>query len=501
MSIPPQLASKYPDFAVMNSASSLATMYDTQAWKLKIGRAWSAYNGVFPNALKVGPGAPNDNVNLSLARVIVDKSTSFLFGRGLTINLDKEETRSPVEKWFDDCFDYNQMEALFQRLSTNGGIYGHVFVKIRIESPFPRMIILDPSKVSVVTAPDDYTQVNEYRVTWENHQESNSQRKVVYRQRMIRVPAIPSEIIDGFPTQPVEASWQIIDQRAEARPDGIVDDRDWVTIRQETWPFPFAPVVDCQNLPMPNDFWGQSDIEPDVIGLIESANRAMSNINKIIRNHAHPRTVTIGLEGAQQEQFRMSADGVLHLPGDKTQVDIKNLEMQSDLASSLAYYEKVRDAIYELSRTPEVASGKVQDLSYLSAMAMQILYGPMMEKTRVKRLTYGYMLQELCRRLGAIAGKGNMLMVDIVWPDTFPRDAQVESLTAMNKLQVGFSKDTIISELDGNPEYERERRKADMNEAVELAQRSAPPKPIANGGNTQPRGETPPATKSNGTKT
>ena len=141
---------------------------------------------------------------------------------------------------------------------------------------------------------------------------------------------------------------------------------------------------------------------------------------------------------------------------------IDNLEMNSDLASSLNFYRTLREAMYEVSLTPEIASGKAKEVSYLSAMAMQILYGPMIEKTNAKQMTYGPFLKELNRRILVIMGIESPEPVNIVWPITFPRDVQVEVATAMNKLQVGFSSDTLVSELGGDPEYERNRRADDI---------------------------------------
>lgn len=197
------------------------------------------------------------------------------------------------------------------------------------------------------------------------------------------------------------------------------------------------------------------------MGMNEAINRSASNINKIIRNHAHPKTYTIGLEGDQAKRLLIDADGMLHIPGDPSQVKLDNLEMNSDLASSLNFYKTLREAMYEVSLTPEIASGKAKEVSYLSAMAMQILYGPMIEKTNAKQMTYGPFLEELNRRILIIMGVENPDPVMVVWPITFPRDVQVEVATAVNKLNIGFSSDTLISELGGNPEYERQRRADD----------------------------------------
>lgn len=463
----------------------------------KLNRAWDAYNGRYAKPLRVRPNAPDFNVLVNYSRMIVDKSVSFLFGRPVTFNLDDEETRSPDEKLLDDIFRFNQKDTLFQSLAHNGSIFGHFFLKIHMGKPYPKLLVIDPRRVTVITAHDDYTNVLMYIIAWDVEDPKNMTRKIAYRQRIVALPeeTIFDEngIVQGFTPK----RWKIEDQQASARWSiGVVDERTWTTSSEEIWPYEFPPIVDSQNMPSPNTYWGQSDIEPDIINLIESSNRVVSNLNKTIHNHANPLTWTAGLSPEQAKVIARDSDGVIHLPGDPQMNTIQNLEMKSDMSSTLNMYDSLKEAIYIVSRTPEVASGKVQDLSYLSAMAMQILYGPMLEKVNTKQMTYGYFLIELCRRLLELSGRGPEHYVDIVWPETFPRDAQVESLTAVNKLQLGFSKDTLISELGGNPEYERERRKDDQEEEAKQAKAlaEAAPKPVGassgssgSGGNTQPR--------------
>lgn len=461
MAIPATLQASYPSFSTAAGPSPMSVPHGAgSAWANKMAFAAKAYAGDYAPSLRTKLGAPNDNISINLARNIVDKSVSFLFGKQITFAMDDESTRSADEQLLDAIWSENGKDALLQRLATNGGIYGHVFVKIRMEGTMPRLLVVDPSTVTVDTAHDDYTRVNKYTIQWSVLLDASVKKKRHYRQQITRIPA-QIWFDDNGDLQEAAEYWMIVDAYAETYHDQKPEDKDWITMGAEAWNFPFPPIVDCQNLPAPNTFWGLADIEPDVIQLIEAVNRSVSNINRIIRNHAHPRTYIIGLNEEQGQRISINPDGMIVIPGDPTQIKFANLEMQSDLASSLNFYERLREALYEISRTPEVASGKVQDLAYLSAMSMQILYGPMMEKTNTKRMLYGAFLTELNRRLLIIMGRVATKPVMVQWPETFPRDAQIESMTAMNKLQIGFSSDTLVAELGGDPKYERERRKDD----------------------------------------
>lgn len=448
----------YPSFT---DPRNIAIGARNSSLKEKIGIARKAYDGHYNPPLKTRPGGPNDNVIINLCAGVVDKSVAYLFGKPVTFNLDDSSTRSDTEKVLDRVWDRNNKDATLQKLATNGGICGQSFVKFRIEEDNIRLIVVDPYNVTVETAHDDFMFVNSYTIQWAAPLDPKTNKIRHYRQRINRKPAVYWEMEDGTPVDEKQA-WSILDEYADVTVGAYPDESDWIKMGFEMWDYEFPPILETQNLPAPNSYWGKSDIEPDVISLNESINRSASNINKIIRNHAHPKTYTIGLEGDQAKRLLIDADNMLHIPGDPTQVKIDNLEMNSDLASSLNFYRTLREAMYEVSLTPEIASGKAKEVSYLSAMAMQILYGPMIEKTNAKQMTYGPFLKELNRRILVIMGIESPEPVNIVWPITFPRDVQVEVATAMNKLQVGFSSDTLVSELGGDPEYERNRRADDI---------------------------------------
>lgn len=427
----------------------------------KLQRAWNAYNGVFPNPLKVRPGAPNDNVTVSLCKRVVDASVAFLFGKGVTWNLGPtHETRTDDEDWLDEVWRASKKGVLLHRLGTNGGVCGQAFLKLRIARPYPEIKVLDPSAVTVACADDDHEDVLSYAIRWNGTGPDG--KPYAFRQLVVRIPAGSVVADDG--ATPVAQHWLILDQRQPVPPGGAPHEDRWETYATEPWPWDFAPIVECQNLPNPNEYWGTSDIEPDVIHLNEALNRVASNTNKIIRNHAHPKTWTKGLDGEQRNQLKVDADGVLFLPGIKDEVDIGNLEMKSDLASSLKFFEELRGSLREASRTPEIVSGRVENLSYLTAMAMQILYGPEIEKTDVKHETYGWLIAETNRRLLVMAGRPSDVAVTLTWGNALPRDRQLEAATALVEQQAGVSRETSLTKLGYDPAHEQAARQVDRQE-------------------------------------
>lgn len=397
----------------------------------KFRKAWRIYYGDHDKPLKTRPGGPDDNVRLNFARLIVDKGVSFLFGKEIAFdtNLDGESTAE--DDWLAGFWQQNRKMTMLQKAALNGGVCGHVFVKLKMQSglAYPRMIVLDPETVSVQYAPDDLDQVIRYLIQYPS-KDARTGKPLGVRQ-----------IIEQDGTR-----WRIIDQI------GDLQSLQWSTVNEEIWPYTFAPIVDCQNLPAPNEYWGMSDLEDDIIEMNNAINFVMSNLQRIIRYHAHPRTWGSGFAA---KEIKVGIDETLIFPN--ADAKLQNLEMQGDLSSSIELYKRMKEALHELSRIPEIATGHVENTGALSGVALQILYQPLLEKTETKRQLYGEMLQEINRRALIISGHGDQV-VENIWPALLPSDPIAERQAALIDKQLGASEETILSKLGYNPETERERR-------------------------------------------
>lgn len=403
-------------------------------------RRWEAYYGKIPPALRVRPGQINDNVRINYARIIVDKGVSFLFGKEIAFEIDEiQETQA--ETWLDSVWRRSKKMSLLQNAALVGGVTGHVFIKIVPRDPFPRLVVLDPETVTVTLAPDDAQQILGYQISF-TRVDPKTGKPIGVRQVIER---------DG-------PFWHITDQV------GDLERLNWVTAGEMVWPYAFSPIVDCQNLPAPGEFWGQSDLEDDVIEVIRAINFIASNTARIIRFHAHPKTWGRGFVA---KDLKMGVDDTIILPSERA--ELHNLEMQSDLASSLRYLDVLRQALHEISRVPEVSTGNLDRVGALSGVALQILYQPLVEKTSTKRLLYGDMLIELNRRLLAMGGFGEDLHTTIHWQEVLPSDPMQERQVALIDMQIGVSKDTLLQRLGYDPDIEAQKKQvesADLGEQI-----------------------------------
>jgi hypothetical protein len=396
-------------------------------------KAWQAYFGEHPDPLKVLPGKPNDNVIVNYARTVVDKGVAFLFGREPVFELDEGMERSPAEVYLDEVWRANRKMQLLQKLAVNGGVCGHAFVKVtlpRAGEVYPRLVLLSPEYVSVVCDPNDVDLVWRYVIQYAARGKDGA--RLVIRQVVERDEA---------------GRWTIVDQ--VSRNDGAFVDVQPPAL----WPWPWSPVVDCQNLPSPNEYYGLADIERDVLKLNAAINFGMSNLQRILRYHAHPKT---WVRGAAAKEVDISVENIIGIPN--PQGELRNLEMLSDLSSSIEYVRRLREALHETAGIPEVATGRLESAGNLSGVALQILYQPILERTEAKRLTYGEMLIELNRRLLEMGGYGAGHVCAIHWPELLPSNRLEQLQAAVLAEQVGVSQDTLLTELGYDPAAEAEKR-------------------------------------------
>ena len=148
-------------------------------------------------------------------------------------------------------------------------------------------------------------------------------------------------------------------------------------------------VVHIPNLPVAGCYYGRSDLQ-DIIDLQIEFNEKLSDTSASIDYHASPITAIFG---ARAKQLEKGANRVWSgLPKDAR---VENIAGVGDLPATLRFLEILKLAFHELTQTPESALGKFQPISNTSGVAMHMAYLPLMEKTEVKRLTYGTGFQKI----------------------------------------------------------------------------------------------------------
>ena len=438
------------------SALLLRDQSDEEAARLKaIAARWDAYYGNAPKPLKVKDGDADDNRRLNFAGRIVDKGVSFLFGQDIDFAVsggrdsagngqEEGDTESPEDAWLEACWGANAGMTLLAELAVNGGVAGDAYLMIvpadesKYGHPYPRLLLLDPATVSATWDPCDYKLVQQWVLRW-TALDPVAKKICLYRKLITRAPDF--------------ASWLITDQMS--RNDG----RDWDTLGEAAlWPYSWSPLFHCQNLPAPNQFYGVSDLEDDVLEAAGGVNFTASNTGRILRLHAHPKTWGRGINATE---ISMGIDKAVIFKGESAHLE--NLEMKTDLGSSLLYYDKMKSALHAVARTPEVTAETVAGLGTLSGVALKLLFSPLLDKTATKQRLYGDMLRDLSQRLLEYAGMPNC-KVALTWPDPLPGDPVAERQALTMDEALGVSQHTILEKLGYDAEAEQAQKKKEQKD-------------------------------------
>jgi hypothetical protein len=432
-----------------------------------IEAAWDAYFGKVEKPLVIDKDTGyDDNLVLPLPRVIVDVGRSYLFGRDLAFEVrnpekgtgDSEGRGDAAQTFLDAVWAQNNQDALLQSVSLSGGIGGHSFIKVRQEQQGLRrfrLINLNPVGVRVQWEPDDFESVQKFIIEWTTVKTANLALPRVTAHRQVIERAENGQ------------SWEVIDSESQG------DVSSWTETVRETWPYRWPPIVECQNLPTATTFYGVSDLEPDVLEACRGVNFMLSNLNRILRFHAHPKVI---LEGAEPDILDVAIDETISLPpGAKLHI----VAPQVDIASTMGLLEKTVEMVFQTSRIPEVALGRLDKAGPVSGVALEIVYRPIVEKTNDKRRLYGEMLSTLNGRLLELGGFGaaEEMEVETIWPDILPKDALSEAQVAVAKQGAGVSKATTLAEMGYDPDQEAEDREEEGSSEAD-ALRNALQRPI-----------------------
>jgi SPP1 Gp6-like portal protein len=432
-------------FSQSTQSQTVATCEPTQAdmeRRREIGEAWKAYRGKLKDPLKVAKDQPNDNVKANRCAPIADKGVSFLFGQVLKIECDEQEALDAF--WQDDD---DKMTTLV-KLSMNGAACGQAFVKLcpaQDKSCPPRMVILDPMLIRVISLPEDcecyIAYIIEYPVS------SRMQKKQV-------ISCVDTnKDIDQISEKDIQPIWTITNYTR------VGDRGNWQKMDSDTWDYPFPPIFTCQNLPNPNEPWGLPDLSADLIEMNKVLNFILSNISRIVKYHGHPITWASGVGNTP---INISPENLIILQAEGAKIE--KIAAMENFTGLLSVVADLRSDMDEQSRVPAVALGRLVDLpkGNISGVALQLLFQPLIEKTILKQRLYGKLIREVSRAALVLCGAIQIeeyatYPIDLQWQSLLPIDDLAAAQTAMLYEQLGVSTQTLLAKLGFDPDDEAKK--------------------------------------------
>ena len=359
-------------------------------------------------------GQPDDNLLVNFTGLIIDRSVSLLFGQGIEFDLPGDG-ETPEQQYIDKVWELNKKSIFLHKWGLLGSESGTGYIKIVPDGVFdkdgtayPRLIPLDPLYMTMETTPHDVDTVIRYIIRY--NYDGPDGKLVAFK-----------EVIE----EGAKSGWVITDY--EDRGGGFE-----MVGKPVKWEYNWANISHNQNLPAAGGPYGQPDITDDVVMMQDRLNFIASNISKIIRYHAHPRTYTMGAGAMSKETW--GPDQIVQFGN--ADGKIANLEMQSDLASSQNFFLCMRQALFDITRTVDIDS-VADKLGALTNFGLKVLYNDALAKVNSKRELYGDALLELNSRLLEMNGMDND-PGEIVWPDVLPVNGMELSSELQQDLGMGI---------------------------------------------------------------
>ena len=370
----------------------------------RIETHWKYYDGDMHKPLKREQDGYDDNILLAKVDQIADKIVSFLIGKGLSFDAEGDGQHAEEDEQIKTLWTQNRQSVLVQNIALSGTLAGHVFLRVEPrQGQMPRIVNLNPKHCGVFWDIQDIERVLWYRL---QYTVGRSGKRIDY----------------------VRGAWN--DGRIDHDAEGwleIVYDREydrghWVR-RAVPTALDWLPIVDWQNQARPHEYYGTDDIRKAIV-LNDAVNFLVSNYNRILKHHASPKTIGLGMDAG--DVVASSIGGFWTVNKSKTDAQIYNLEMESDLASARELLSILLREIWQGARLvdPQTVKDKA---GVLTNFAIRTLYADAISKIDSKRELYAEGFEQTIQRAMLVAGLTPPSSVTTLWPPMLPEDT--ESLT------------------------------------------------------------------------
>jgi hypothetical protein len=402
----------------------------------------------------------DDCIIVNFTGLIVDRCVSQLFGKEIKFDLPGEDD-APESLYINQVWRANHKQRLLKAVATYGAEAGTCYIKILPDramdeegKPVPRLISIDPASVQMETEEEDCETVIRYTIGYTIHDEATD--KDIARKQVIERGA---RLVDeyGFVIPPVvdtsghgDASGAVPQPEGRAAVGWVIQnyhsegDSRWILDSEVMWEWDFAPLIHWKNMPENGSAYGRPDVTDDIMDLQDKFNFVISNTGKIIKFHAHPKTW--GKLFGKAENATWGVDDMLL--SNNPEAHLENLEMESDLGSSLNFIRFLRQALFDIARSVDIDS-LADKLGALTNFALRVLYQDAMDKLEDKRGSYGEALVAINHALLELAGMGDTDGGEVIWPEVLPLDEIGQANALSTDMNLGLVSKQTASDRRG----------------------------------------------------
>ena len=389
--------------------------YDEKKKEYK--RVRDYYLGKQKTFLDKKEGEPDDNVVVNLTRTIIDRTLQLLFPTMPVFSLDPlNPNQTEEEKWLETLWKENKGLSKVLNIGLSGSFGGNCYVRVLPVAKgkeFPRLINIPPNQIRPFWRADDIETV----VWFEQYFEIGD-----------------TETIIDFVNKGTH--WKILTYTRESG-------SNWNEPVEEHWGYEDGPIVSWPHIPLVDSFYGLSE-EPSLL-LNDKINLILSEIARIVRFHAYPQTVGIGLEA--DEIKRTDIDGFWTTTNENAK--IFHLEMAAPgyaLVSSLLDF--LMSAKLSTARSV-VLKGQIAEFQRVTNAGIRTAFMDALGKNEVLKSTYGTGLVVLCQTAARVAGRPLSSIPMVVWHDPLPVDDNEAVKVAATELEMKIASRAEIAKRRG----------------------------------------------------
>ena len=429
----------------------------------KIKEAWNFYEGYHWEGLD---DLDKPQITTNYCGAFVNKFVSFEFGKSFSIkgnhalettetdetkvdtnkdfNKDgeitdeefKEEMRivpKTVMDFLNDVWDDNGKDILLTEIGQTKSVTGDAWVKVQFESPEDLddpFVEYPKGRIRLSVTPTQYV-----FPTFDNHDKDK------LNELLIMYP-IERETQTGILFHRTRRETVVYKELWTRKEIAVFEGKE--EIDRMPNPYGIIPFVQIKNFPVAGRSYGVGDID-DVIPLNVEYNLKRSDVSEIIDYHSAPITVVYGAKIGNLEKGANKVWG--GLPKD---AKIDNLKLEGDLVASTTYITDLKTSMCEVGGVPETVLGGASAISNTSGVALQYINLPLIERTRIKRLSTQKGLAKINKFILYIAlAEGlitkpeeiemrNFLYNEVTLPDTLPKDELLELQQIQTEMTLGM---------------------------------------------------------------
>lgn len=402
----------------------------------------------------------------------IQTMVDFMFGRPISIasSAPDEPTRRAIERVLDAVWEASGGISLLQDIALLGNVYGYVDLVIRrIDDPDApsvqtedaaartvRIEIIEPTRGVAVFSPANHRQMTAYviraaRPLDEREQHTHASPRPTsspFSRWLLGSGGGHNDVVEITEVLTPDST-AVYEQRGGGNSTHLLDERDNDVAPGE------VPVVHIQNISQPFYYEGLSEVEP-LVPLQDELNTRLSDRACRVTFQSFKMFLAKGFEGMDKVPFG---------PGQIWQTDNPDARVESiggDAASPSEdrHIDEIREAMDKTSGVPPLAAGVVRAKigNLTSENALRVTLMGLLSKTARKRVSYGRGIAEASRlvlaaldQAGVFKTEPSQRRVRVDWPDPLPRNEHELLDAAQKKLDLGVSRERVLSELGYSP--------------------------------------------------